>query len=172
VMIPLFGPPAIDEPPPSSGKGPPKLDWAQALAQGQALMQEQGALHGFKAGEPQSLVYLGETRQYWYRAHTDRFFPDDKLASITFDADNGAFRSSGGTNSGGAYMTVTNWLMALHMVTDPVDYLAYRIFVAVVGFVIAMLSVTGVYVWWKKRKARISAHSRSASTAARLAQQT
>lgn len=29
--------------------------------------------------------------------------------------------------------------------------LPYRIFVYALGLVIAMLSVTGVYIWWKKR---------------------
>ena len=53
-----------------------------------------------------------------------------------------------------------------------VDYLAYRIFVVVVGLVIVMLSVTGVYVWWKKRKARIHANSRAASATAPLTPQT
>jgi uncharacterized iron-regulated membrane protein len=32
--------------------------------------------------------------------------------------------------------------------------LPYRIFVCILGLVIAMLSVTGVYIWWKKRRAR------------------
>ncbi len=52
------------------------------------------------------------------------------------------------------------------MITDPVDYLAYRIFVAVIGLVIVILSVTGVYVWWKKRAARI--HRPSRAPASRL----
>ena len=37
--------------------------------------------------------------------------------------------------------------------------LAYRIFVCVLGLVITMLSVTGVYIWWKKRKARLHRQS-------------
>ena len=60
-------------------------------------------------------------------------------------------------------MTVENWLLALHMVNDPVDYLPYRIFVVFVGLIITALSVTGVYIWWKKRKARIHAKSHAAS---------
>jgi uncharacterized iron-regulated membrane protein len=57
--------------------------------------------------------------------------------------------------TGRAGNTVTNWLRALHMITDPMDHLVYRIFVVVVGLVIAMLSATGVYLWWKKRRARL-----------------
>jgi uncharacterized iron-regulated membrane protein len=50
--------------------------------------------------------------------------------------------------------------------------LPYRIFVCVLGLIITMLSVTGVYIWWKKHKARIHANSRSASATAAPAQQT
>ncbi|MEF3365109.1 PepSY domain-containing protein [Methylocystis sp. 9N] len=35
--------------------------------------------------------------------------------------------------------------------------LPYKIFVCAVGFVVAMLSVTGIYIWWKKRAA-LAAH--------------
>ncbi len=56
--------------------------------------------------------------------------------------------------------TITNWLVALHMIRDPVNYFAYRLFVAVIGLVIVALSVTGVYIWWKKRAARILRPSR------------
>jgi len=31
-----------------------------------------------------------------------------------------------------------------------------RIFVCGMGLVVAMLSVTGVYIWWKKRAARLT----------------
>ncbi len=49
--------------------------------------------------------------------------------------------------------TVSNWLRSLHMIRDPVENLAYRISSAL-GLAIAMLSATGVYIWWRKRRAR------------------
>jgi len=30
----------------------------------------------------------------------------------------------------------------------------YQVFVCLLGLVVAMLSVTGVYIWWKKRRGR------------------
>jgi len=42
------------------------------------------------------------------------------------------------------------------MARDPLDYFAYRVFIVAMGLVVAMLSITGVYVWWKKRVARKS----------------
>ena len=153
-MNALFGPPEFGMLPPATGDGPPRLDWEQALARGKELMIEQGALHGFKADESLVLNYNSGPRTYWYRARTDGIFPEDKSASIYFDADTGKYISSGGTYSGGKNNTVTNWLIALHMVDDPVDYLPYRIFVIMVGIIVAMLSATGIYIWWKKRRAR------------------
>jgi len=38
--------------------------------------------------------------------------------------------------------------------------LPYRIFVALLGLVVAVLSVTGVLLWWKKRQARRIARAR------------
>ena len=45
---------------------------------------------------------------------------------------------------------MTTWLIELHMAN--LFGLPYRIFVCVLGLVIVMLSVTGVYIWWKKRR--------------------
>jgi uncharacterized iron-regulated membrane protein len=33
--------------------------------------------------------------------------------------------------------------------------LPYKIFVSLLGLCIAMLSATGVYIWWKKRYSRL-----------------
>ncbi len=46
------------------------------------------------------------------------------------------------------------WLFALHEAN--LFGLPYRIFVCLLGLVIVMLSVTGVYIWWKKWRARKS----------------
>ena len=71
---------------------------------------------------------------------------------LTLDARTGAFialRLPTGEYSGD---TVSFWLSTLHM--GHVFGLPYRIFVCVLGLVITMLSITGVYIWWKKRRAR------------------
>lgn len=47
---------------------------------------------------------------------------------------------------------VSDWLKKLH-VAAPLG-IVYQIFVFFLGLVIAMLSVTGVYLWWKKRTLR------------------
>jgi uncharacterized iron-regulated membrane protein len=48
--------------------------------------------------------------------------------------------------------TLTAWLYELHKAN--VFGLPYKMFVSAFGLVIAMLSVTGAYIWWRKRCAR------------------
>ena len=82
---------------------------------------------------------------------------------VWFDGDTGelihAFRPAG-EHTGN---TITWWLRALHF-ADLYGWTSYRLLVCAFGLVIVMLSVTGVYIWWKKRKARIAPLKR-ASTA-------
>ncbi len=132
----------------------PKLDWSAAQTVGEKLVSEQASSQGFKIEKPISLNYFVGSGLYNYRVRTNRSFPDDKIVTLFFDGDTGAFYRNLGTREEHFGNTVTNWLRALHMISDPVDYLPYRIFVVAIGIVIAMLSITGVYIWWKKRKAR------------------
>jgi uncharacterized iron-regulated membrane protein len=55
--------------------------------------------------------------------------------------------------------TVSTVLWGLHY-GDIRNFLPYRILVAFFGLVLTVISGTGVYIWWKKRKGRILAASR------------
>lgn len=60
---------------------------------------------------------------------------------------------------------ITRWLRKLHY-AHPIG-LWYQIVVCITGIVIALLSGTGIYIWWKKRKAR--KHSEAKKAEAELA---
>jgi len=49
------------------------------------------------------------------------------------------------------------WLSTLHMghISHGVGHLAYQIFLALIGLAVAVLSGTGVYLWWKGRQQRL-----------------
>ena len=49
--------------------------------------------------------------------------------------------------------TITTWLYELHKAN--MFGVPYKILVSIFGLVVGMLSVTGVYIWWKKRSARL-----------------
>ncbi len=53
---------------------------------------------------------------------------------------------------------VTRWMRILHFGQSL--GLAYKIFVSVLGIVITVLTVTGIYIWWKKRVARLKQAAR------------
>ncbi|HMK89464.1 MAG TPA: PepSY-associated TM helix domain-containing protein, partial [Methylocystis sp.] len=136
---------------------PPRLDFRAAVATGERLMAEQAAKHGFKVERPIEFYRMGDV--YTYLVKSSRDIRDKLgLTTLTFDAVTGELISLDfptGQHSGN---TVTNWLRALHMAD--VFGLPYRIFVCALGLVITMLSITGAYIWWKKRKARRHLQSR------------
>jgi uncharacterized iron-regulated membrane protein len=141
-----------------SSDAPFALDWLEAQAAGERLMTEEAAREGFKIARPVSLNRFEEARLYNYTVLTDRPFPRQQTATVFFDADTGAFRATDEADFGGGHFgdALTFWLRGLHMARDPLDYFAYRVFIVVMGLVVAMLSITGVYIWWKKRVARKS----------------
>ena len=77
---------------------------------------------------------------------------------LLFDAVSGKFGGINIPTGANAGNTIDSWIFALHMAQ--IWGMPFRIFVTVMGLVITMLSVTGVYIWWKKRRARQSSRER------------
>lgn len=131
----------------------PLLDWHAAQAIAERLMVEQASSHSFFVIQPVSLD-LVSGNVYWYSVRSSRDVREHgAMTWLMFDADTGALRRlilPTGEHIGN---TLTNWLWALHF--GDVLGLPFRIFVCALGLVIVMLSVTGVYIWWKKRSARV-----------------
>ncbi|BBA32138.1 putative iron-regulated membrane protein [Methylocaldum marinum] len=69
-----------------------------------------------------------------------------------FDADTGKLKLLLLPTGQHAGNTMTSWLFALHEAN--VFGLPYRFFVCLLGLAIVMLSVTGIVIWLKKRRAR------------------
>lgn len=134
----------------------PKLGWRAAQEAGERLIAEQAVQLGFKAGEPLGLTYIPSSNLYIYEVRGSRDLfersPKGGGTSATFDGDTGALielSQPTGEHSGN---TIESWLYALHMAR--VFGVPYRVFVCALGLLIVVLSVTGVYIWWKKLRAR------------------
>jgi uncharacterized iron-regulated membrane protein len=131
----------------------PGLDWHEALAIGQRIMAEQAATHGFSVGQPLGLQYNVRSGSYAYevRGSRDLFERAPKGGStvVSFDGDTGALRRLSQPTGEHAGITVESWLYALHMAR--VGGRPYQLFTCLVGLATALLSGTGVYIWWKKR---------------------
>ncbi len=150
----------IGELPKRTGGAPPLLNWVTAQAAGDALIAERARAEGFRPQRPTLLAYFEQNGIYSYGVSTDRGFPDFSGYDIWFDGDTGrlfkVLRSSG-EHTGN---TITNWLRALHFAGDPMDRLWYRWLICFTGIYTVVLCVTGVYLWWKKRRARRYTHGR------------
>ena len=123
----------------------PVLSWRQAQKLGEVELVRAGLI----LRRVESLSYSPETGAYTYRVATNMDIQTKGGRTyVMIDGNTGQLnelRLPSGQHSG---LTFTNWIYALHMAN--VFGLPYRILVFVAGLVLTMLSVTGVYIWWKK----------------------
>ena len=139
----------------------PKLDWHAAQVAGEGLMAQQAELHGFTITRPYGMAYIPQFGVYTYAVRSSRDVRGHGWdTSIWLDGDTGALRDVGLPSGQHTGNTISTWLWGLHY-GDIRDWLAYRILVCLFGLVLTMLSVTGVYIWWRKRKARRLANART-----------
>jgi len=142
--------PKLDAPRPE-----PKLGWNEALAKGEAHMQAQAKARDVEVFEAYSLGYSAKNGLYSFRARTSRDVSDHEGRTMVWlDGDTGdfvAFDAPTGEHSGD---TVNAWLFGMHMASVAPLGFAYRIIICIMGLVIAVLSASGVYIWWTKRSRR------------------
>lgn len=141
--------------------GESEPDVKAILATAKRLAAEEGTREGIALGEPQSYAKMPGTSlatlNLRLNTPTCRDITEAKCnVTLQFDSKTGTvveFKSDKDelqNEPTGNF--VTRWLRILHK--GQTLGLWYQIFVSVLGIIITMLSVTGIYIWWKKRKAR------------------
>ncbi len=131
----------------------PKLDWRAAHARGKELMAAEAAERGFTVGNEQRLRYDPAKGVYQYRVSSSLDVASTWGSTfVYFDGDTGEQRAFQAATSGPTGNTITSWLYALHFAA--VGGMAYKLVVAVAGVLTAVLSVSGAYIWWSKRRSR------------------
>lgn len=137
------------EPPPN---GVP-LDWREAQATAERLVRKEAEIHGFTIDEPRALYRQPELGRYHYRVRSSLDVGNrNGDTTVNFDLYSGQLLDVYLPTAQHFGYTVTQWLYALHEAR--VFGLPYRIFVCVLGLAIVMLSVTGIVIWLRKRRAR------------------
>ena len=129
----------------------PRLGWREAYARGRELAVETAARDGFTILEEHSLQLSPMEGAYTFSIRSSRDFTSG-ATMIAFDADTGALKFVWSPQHLGTGNLISVWLTWLHMAL--VFGLPMRIFVCAMGMVIVMLSVTGVVIWLRKRRAR------------------
>ena len=163
VMNTLFGAPPPEQPAPAMPSRSallenPKLGWVAARTRGRVLLNEKANKDGFAIKHESILAIDRNTGRYTMCTNT-LANAEDSQACVEFDADTGAVpleepMSGSHTQAMPTRLadTITGLIQELHMAR--IFGLPMKIFLCVMGLVITMLSVTGVYIWLKKRKAR------------------
>ncbi|WP_347987687.1 PepSY-associated TM helix domain-containing protein [Methylomonas sp. AM2-LC] len=129
------------------------IGWRPAQENAQVALNQLYREQGIRVNAPVSFWINREKGFYLYSVHTNADIQDHGgQTRVVIDANNGdvkqIFLPTGQYNGN----TITSWLIALHMAN--VWGLPYRIFVCIFGSGIVMLSVTGVFIWLKKRKSK------------------
>ena len=139
----------------------PGLDWHAAHDAAQIAMREMSETVGFTMNGEELMALDRRRGVYAYMVHSSVDLRSDAgNTAVLIDADTGKPRGHWLPTGGALGNTVSNWMGALHMAQ--VFGLPYRIFVALLGLAVATLSVTGVMIWWKKRRARIHGKAKAA----------
>jgi uncharacterized iron-regulated membrane protein len=112
------------------------------------------ARRGFRIERPCGMAYIQEFGLYTYAVAANVDIQHSGwTTSLWLDGNTGALIKMDSPSGEHAGNTVENWLHAPHF-ADLRDSLAYRVLVCALGVLVALLSVTGLYIWLKKRRAR------------------
>ncbi|MGC4062935.1 MAG: PepSY-associated TM helix domain-containing protein [Aquabacterium sp.] len=132
----------------------PVLRFDAALDLGRQLASDESHRLGFRIERETRLMYNPEKGLYGYAVRSDRDVRSTGGSTVVwFDGQTGRLVRSSLPTGQFSGNTIASWLGSLH--TAIVGGLPYRIFITVLGLIIVTLSVTGVIIWWRKRRARI-----------------
>ena len=153
----LFGAPeeSATAPTPMKPVEIPALGFREAYARGADLLRAEAERRHVTIERENSLSLDRDGGAYTLSTRSSADVTKAGATSVSFDADTGALRSTsfpGDPPPQNLGDKITSWLIWLHVAA--VFGLPMQIIVCVMGLVITALAVTGVYIWWKKRRAR------------------
>lgn len=146
---------------PHRGPAPPLLDWHAAQQAADDIIASRARQEGFRVLRRSLFAYFPNEHIYSFSVRTDRPLPGFHDFNIFLDGDRGTLFSVNRPTGSHSGNTVTNWLRALHLASDPLDTGWYRSLIAVTGVLLAAVSISGVYIWWKRRRSRRIARLRN-----------
>jgi len=137
----------------------PPVNWQHARQIGRREMAVRGRELGFSLGSEEWMYYDASRGLYRYAVTSSRDIRE-RYANTTLyiDAFKGEVTGIWFPTGAAAGDTVTTWLTSLHMAT--VGGRSYKGVMSLVGLLVSFLSVTGVYLWWKKYRARKASRRR------------
>lgn len=132
----------------------PKLNWRDAESIGAKIMAEQAALHHFTVERPYGMAYIPEYGAYTYGVRSNLDLRGHGWdTTVLIDANTGQLRELDLPRGQHLGNTISTLLWGIHY-GDLRDWLPYRILIGFFGGFLAVLSCSGVVIWWRKRGAR------------------
>ncbi len=130
----------------------PAMGWVEARATGRALMAQQAARHGLHVLREEWMFHDAARGVYRYAVTSDRDIGLRYTRTLVlFDADTGALKGLWLPTGAAAGDTVSTWLTRMHMAAF--GGLPFKVLLSLLGLAVAGLSATGLWIWWRKRKA-------------------
>jgi uncharacterized iron-regulated membrane protein len=131
----------------------PPIGWHEAHDHARLLMDREAASHGFTVLGEHGLYYDPRTGTYRYTVRSSLDIADRwGTTQLAFSASDGRLISTFRPTGAASGDTVTTWITTLHMAG--VWGLPFRLFMTIMGLSVAVLSITGVIIWWRKRQSR------------------
>lgn len=131
----------------------PDIGWLEARRIGQRLMAEQARDKGFAVLSEDALWHEPEHGTYSYSVRSSRDIQDHGgSTTVVFDADTGTLKAVWLPTGEASGDTIRSWITSLHMAA--LWGTPFKVFITLMGLIVALLSVTGVVIWWKKRQGR------------------
>jgi uncharacterized iron-regulated membrane protein len=132
----------------------PKLNWRDAESIGAKTMGEQAVLHHFTVERPYGMAYIPEYGAYTYGVRSNLDLRGHGWdATVLIDGNTGQLRELDLPRGQHLGNTISTLLWGIHY-GDLRDWLPYRILIGFFGVFLAILSYTGVVIWWRKRSVR------------------
>lgn len=122
------------------------IDWDVAVARAQAEARRRGWF------DPVSLVYAARDQGLYMVRFGRKHQPGFGDSSIFVSGTNGRILFVERAGGGKAGDVVADLMFPIH--TGQVAGIAGRILICIAGIVVALLSITGITIWWKKRIAQ------------------
>lgn len=138
---------------------PSRLGWREARDRARFLMARAAARDGFTVVSERLMFYDPGSHAYSYRVLSSRDPGANGNTQIRIDGDTGQAIALAVPTGRVAGSTFTTWIEDLH--TGDVLGLAMKVALSFAGLGIATLSVTGVWLWWRKRYSRRRVRVRS-----------
>lgn len=160
-IMALAGTQAPDPPPASRDPAAaPRIGWEEAYAHARTAMAQLTARDGIVVLDERLLFYDPATHVYEYRVRSNHDPGRTGNTSLRLDGDTGRVSGFSVPTGRAAGDTITTWIGDIH-VADVFGW-PMKVALSLTGLAIAMLSITGVLLWARKRRAHASRGNRGA----------